>query len=50
MPESNSIEFTRIYDLFRQQPNMNVGSKILVDHTQKSGLLERYEVPSYISC
>ena len=49
MPDSNALEFTRIYDLFNQEPTMGHGDLILADNTKKSGLLERHEVPSYVS-
>lgn len=49
IPQSNTLEFTRISDLFRQQPTMGLNEQILTDQTVKSGLLERHEVPSYVS-
>ncbi|MBI0182284.1 MULTISPECIES: hypothetical protein [unclassified Snodgrassella] len=50
VPETNTIEFARIYDLSNQEPKMGIGDRILSDHTQRSEFLERHEVPSYVSC
>ncbi|UOO93425.1 hypothetical protein [Vitreoscilla stercoraria] len=48
MPEGDRLEFTRINDLFGQEPIMKL--QTLADYTQKSGFLERHELPAYISC
>lgn len=45
IPENDKMAFTRIYDLFKQEPKVIKADEI--DATQRSGFLERHEVPSY---
>lgn len=48
IPEGDRLEFTRISDLFGQDPVMDLPA--LADYTKKSGFIERHELPAYISC